>query len=220
VDVQPRTREGLRHALGLAGFDIALAYDGGDALRLVAADRPDAIILDTSRADGLALCRRLRETAASVPLLALGDSDSVDERIARLDAGADDYLAEPFVLDDLLARVRALVRRNAAISADVVRVADLMLDPETREVRRGQRRIELTPLEFRLLELLMRNGGRVLERTLIFTQVWGFDFGATSNALNVYVGYLRRKIEHNDERPLIHTVRGVGYMLREPAADS
>lgn len=222
VDVEPQTGEGLRHALALAGYDITLAHAETDALRLVAAARPDAIILDTGRADGsgLALCRRLREVAEPVPLLALGEADTVDERIARLEAGADDYLVQPFVLDELLARVRALLRRHTPVGGEVVRVADLLLDPETREVRRGRRRIELTPIEFRLLELLMRNAGRVLDRALIFTYVWGFDFGATSNALNVYVGYLRRKTEDAGESRLIHTVRGVGYMLREPAANS
>ena len=219
VDDEPAVRDALRRALESEGYRVELAEDGADALARVAAAEPDAIVLDIlmPNVDGLTVCRRLRDQGSRVPVLMLTARDSVGDRVTGLDAGADDYLVKPFALEELLARVRALLRRSDAAGPDgVLRFADLELDPATREVRRGERRIELARTEFHLLELLMRNPRQVLTRSLIFERVWGYDFGPTSNSLDVYIGYLRRKTEAGGEPRLIHTVRGVGYALREP----
>lgn len=187
---------------------------------MIASDRPDALVLDVMmpRLDGLEVCRRLRSTGDDLPVLVLTARDSVSERVAGLDAGADDYLPKPFALEELLARVRALLRRTKPDDdADSVPMtfSDLALDPVTREVTRGQRSISLTRTEFALLEMLIANPRRVLTRGRILEEVWGFDFPTSGNALEVYVGYLRRKTEAEGEQRLIHTVRGVGYVLRE-----
>jgi two-component system response regulator MprA len=218
VDDEPAVREALRRALELEGYRVGLAEDGADALAQIAAEEPDAVVLDVLMPvlDGLTACRRLRHQGSRVPVLMLTARDSVGDRVAGLDAGADDYLVKPFALEELLARIRALLRRGDAARSDgVLRFADLSLDPATREVRRGERRIELTRTEFHLLELFLRNPRQVLTRSLIFERVWGYDFGPSSNSLDVYVGYLRRKTEAGGEPRLIQTVRGVGYALRE-----
>jgi two-component system, OmpR family, response regulator MprA len=219
VDDDRAVRESLRRALTLEGYEVDLAVDGPDALARVAGASPDAVVLDVlmPEVDGLAVCRRLREAGNHVPVLMLTARDAVGDRVAGLDSGADDYLVKPFALEELLARLRALLRRgDAAAPGDVLRFADLTLDTATREVRRGERPIELTRTEFSLLELFLRNPRQVLTRSVIFDRVWGYDFGPTSNSLEVYIGYLRRKTEDDDEPRLIHTVRGVGYALREP----
>ena len=219
VDDERAVRESLRRALELEGYEVELAADGEDALdRLDVALPADAAIVDVlmSGIDGLEVCRRLRMSGNSVPVLMLTARAEVDSRVAGLDAGADDYLSKPFALAELLARLRALLRRagNGDI-ADTLRFADLELNPGTREVARAGRRIELTRTEFSLLELFLLNPRQVLTRSIIFERVWGYDFGPTSNSLDVYIGYLRRKTEENGGSRLIHTVRGVGYALRE-----
>jgi two-component system response regulator MprA len=219
VDDEPAVRDSLRRALTLEGYRVELAEDGADALAQITASEPDAVVLDVlmPNVDGLTVARRLRESGSRVPILMLTARDSVGDRVTGLDAGADDYLVKPFALEELLARLRALLRRADGAGADgVLRFADLELDPSTREVRRGDREIELTRTEFHLLELFLRNPRQVLTRSLIFERVWGYDFGPTSNSLDVYIGYLRRKTEGGGEPRLIHTVRGVGYALREP----
>ena len=218
VDDERAVRESLRRALELEGYEIELAADGSEALyRLEGTEEPDAMILDVLMpgVDGLEVCRRIRGTGSKLPVLMLTARTEVEDRVAGLDAGADDYVTKPFALDELLARVRALLRRTTDQERDVVRFADLELDPTTREVTRNGRPIELTRTEFSLLELFMRNPRQVLTRTIIFERVWGYDFGPTSNSLDVYIGYLRRKTEEGDATRLIHTVRGVGYALRE-----
>jgi len=218
VDDEPAVRESLRRALELEAYDVELASDGEQALgRLAAADQPDAVILDILMpgVDGLEVCRRIRSDGNGVPVLMLTAQAEVDSRVAGLDAGADDYLPKPFALAELLARLRALLRRSGGESTDAIRFADLELDPGTREVRRAGDAIELTRTEFSLLELFLRNPRQVLTRSIIFERVWGFDFGPTSNSLDVYIGYLRRKTEAGGKPRLIHTVRGVGYALRE-----
>lgn len=221
VDDERPVRESLRRALELEGYRVELAEDGESALeRLDNEPLPDAVILDILMPgiDGLEVCRRLRRAGSGVPVLMLTARGEVDSRVAGLDAGADDYLPKPFALAELLARLRALLRRagNGVGGHDVLRAADLELDPGTREVRRGEDAIELTRTEFALLELFMRNPRQVLTRSIIFERVWGYDFGPTSNSLDVYIGYLRRKTEAGGKPRLIHTVRGVGYALREP----
>ena len=219
VDDEPAVRESLRRALELEGYSVDLAADGVEALeRLGANGEPDAVILDIlmPRMDGLEACRRLRREGHRVPVLMLTARDEVENRVAGLDAGADDYVVKPFALEELLARIRALLRRSPGGSGEVLRFADLELDPGTREVRRAGETIELTRTEFSLLELFMLNPRQVLTRSLIFERVWGYDFGATSNSLDVYIGYLRRKTEAGGKPRLIQTVRGVGYALREP----
>ncbi len=218
VDDEPAVRESLRRALELEGYDVELAGDGEEALeRLERNVEPDAVILDVLMPgiDGLEVCRRLRASANEIPILMLTARAEVDSRVAGLDAGADDYLSKPFALAELLARLRALLRRAAGDSVERLRFADLELDPGTREVVRGSDLIELTRTEFSLLELFLRNPRQVLTRSIIFERVWGFDFGPTSNSLDVYIGYLRRKTEAGGRPRLIHTVRGVGYALRE-----
>jgi two-component system, OmpR family, response regulator MprA len=220
VDDERAVRESLRRALELEGYDVDLADDGEAALeRLQGTAQADAVILDVLMPgiDGLEVCRRLRAVANPVPVLMLTARAEVDSRVAGLDAGADDYLPKPFALAELLARLRALLRRtaNGDEATDVLRFADLELDLGTREVRRGTMAIELTRTEFSLLELFLRNPRQVLTRSIIFERVWGYDFGPTSNSLDVYIGYLRRKTEEGGASRLIHTVRGVGYALRE-----
>ncbi|MGU3432079.1 response regulator transcription factor [Actinomycetes bacterium M1A6_2h] len=220
TDDDRAVRESLRRSLTFNGYSVDLAVDGLDALQQVAAERPDALVLDVMmpRLDGLEVCRRLRSTGDDLPILVLTARDSVSERVAGLDAGADDYLPKPFALEELLARLRALLRRTAMeLGADsqAMTFADLSLDPVTREVTRGERQISLTRTEFSLLEMLLANPRRVLTRSRILEEVWGYDFPTSGNALEVYVGYLRRKTEAEGESRLIHTVRGVGYVLRE-----
>lgn len=218
VDDEPAVRESLRRAFALEGYAVDLAPDGAAALRaLEDADEPDAVVLDVlmPHVDGVTVCRRLRERGSRVPVLMLTARETVGDRVAGLDAGADDYLVKPFALEELLARIRALLRRSTPAQDDVLRFADLELDTGTREVRRGGRPIELTRTEFHLLELLLRNPRQVLTRSLILERVWGYDFGPSSNSLDVYIGYLRRKTEAGGEPRLIHTARGVGYALRE-----
>ncbi|BBZ02929.1 response regulator MprA [Mycolicibacterium chitae] len=199
---------------------MSLAEDGVEALNAIAEDRPDAVILDVMmpRLDGLEVCRQLRSSGDDLPILVLTARDSVSERVAGLDAGADDYLPKPFALEELLARMRALLRRTTGddqADSMAMTFADLTLDPATRDVTRGDRHISLTRTEFALLEMLIANPRRVLTRSRILEEVWGFDFPTSGNALEVYVGYLRRKTEAEGESRLIHTVRGVGYVLRE-----
>lgn len=219
VDDDPGVRESLRRSLAFNGYDVELAADGVEALSAVGAQRPDAMVLDVMmpRLDGLETCRRLRASGDDLPVLMLTAREAVADRVAGLDAGADDYLPKPFALDELLARLRALLRRAAPGSdgSATLRFADLSLDQRTREVRRGDRPISLTRTEFLLLELLLRHPRQVLERGQILEDVWGFDFPTTANSLEVYIGYLRRKTEADGEPRLIHTVRGVGYALRE-----
>jgi two-component system response regulator MprA len=220
VDDERAVRESLRRALELEGYEIELAEDGRQALeRLAREDQPDAVILDVLMpgVDGLEVCRTLRSQGSRLPVLMLTARTQVEDRVEGLDAGADDYLTKPFALEELLARVRALLRRSGDDGAggDKLSFADLELDPGTREVTRGDERIELTRTEFSLLELFLRNPRQVLTRSVIFERVWGYDFGFASNSLDVYIGYLRRKTEAGGKPRLIHTVRGVGYALRE-----
>ena len=217
VDDERAVRESLRRALELEGYEIELAADGGEALAQLESDQPDAVILDVLMpgVDGLEVCRRLRRSGNRIPILMLTARDAVENRVEGLDAGADDYVTKPFALDELLARVRALLRRTANGSGERLLFADLELNPGTREVRRGDQHIELTRTEFSLLELFMLNPRQVLTRSIIFERVWGYDFGFASNSLDVYIGYLRRKTEAGGKSRLIQTVRGVGYALRE-----
>jgi two-component system response regulator MprA len=224
VDDDRAVRDSLRRSLAFNGYQVDLANDGMAALDAVTSHRPDAMVLDVMmpRLDGLEVCRRLRGGGDDLPILVLTARDAVSDRVAGLDAGADDYLPKPFALEELLARLRALLRRRtpdeiAAANghAKALEFGDLSLDPETREVRRGERPISLTRTEFSLLELLLAHPKRVLSRAQILEQVWGYDFPTTGNALEVYIGYLRRKTEADGEPRLIHTVRGVGYVLRE-----
>jgi two-component system response regulator MprA len=219
VDDEPAVRESLRRALQLEGYGVELAGDGSEALyRLESRElEPDGIVLDVlmPEVDGLEVARRLRRTGSRVPILMLTARDEIADRVAGLDAGADDYLVKPFALEELFARLRAILRRSADGAVEVLRFADLELDPATREVRRGGDLIELTRTEFSLLELFMLNPRQVLTRSVIFERVWGYDFGPGSNSLDVYIGYLRRKTEGGGKPRLIQTVRGVGYALRE-----
>jgi two-component system, OmpR family, response regulator MprA len=222
VDDERAVRDSLRRALELEGYRVELAEDGEQALRRLDLEPPpDAVILDVLMpgADGLEVCRRLRGAGNEVPVLMLTARAEIDSRVAGLDAGADDYLPKPFALAELLARLRALLRRLGGEdehgSGDALRFGDLELDPGTREVRRGGAPIDLTRTEFSLLELFLRNPRQVLTRSIIFERVWGYDFGPSSNSLDVYIGYLRRKTETGGRSRLIHTVRGVGYALRE-----
>jgi two-component system response regulator MprA len=219
VDDERAVRESLRRALELEGYEVELAPDGRAALERLDADedQPDAVILDVLMPgpDGLEVCRRLRKGGSRVPVLMLTARDEVESRVAGLDAGADDYVTKPFALEELLARLRALLRRTST-TEDPLRFADLELDAGTREVRRGGQPIELTRTEFSLLELFLLNPRQVLTRSVIFERVWGYDFGFASNSLDVYIGYLRRKTEAGGKPRLIQTVRGVGYALREP----
>ena len=220
VDDDRAVRESLRRSLSFNGYSVDLAQDVVEARDAIASERPDAVVLDVMmpRLDGLEVCRQLRSTGDDLPILVLTARDSVSERVAGLDAGADDYLPKPFALEELLARMRALLRRTTPedqAEAGIMSFQDLTLDPVTREVHRGTRAISLTRTEFSLLEMLIANPRRVLTRSRILEEVWGFDFPTSGNALEVYVGYLRRKTEAEGEPRLIHTVRGVGYVLRE-----
>ncbi|HEY9315276.1 response regulator transcription factor [Williamsia sp.] len=220
VDDDRAVRESLRRSLTFNGYTVITAGDGVEALEKITSERPDAVVLDVMmpRLDGLEVCRRLRSTGDDLPILVLTARDSVSERVAGLDAGADDYLPKPFALEELLARMRALMRRATTEplpDSEAMTFEDLTMDPVTRDVTRGERSISLTRTEFALLEMLMANPRRVLTRSRILEEVWGYDFPTSGNALEVYVGYLRRKTEAEGESRLIHTVRGVGYVLRE-----
>jgi two-component system, OmpR family, response regulator MprA len=218
VDDEPAVLDAVDRALRLEGYDTELAADGQQALDALAADAPDALVLDVlmPRVDGLEVCRRLRAAGDRTPVLVLTARDGVPDRVRGLDAGADDYLVKPFALEELLARLRALLRRSTGGGEhELLRFADLELRPLEHTVRRGVRAIELTRTEFLLLELLMRHPRQVLTRSQIFERVWGYDFGESSNSLEVYVGYLRRKLEAGGEPRLLQTVRGLGYVLRE-----
>jgi len=224
VDDDPAVRESLRRSLQFNGYEVAVAGDGAEALARIAAEQPDALVVDVMmpRLDGLETTRALRAGGNDVPVLVLTARDAVSDRVDGLDAGADDYLTKPFALEELLARLRALLRRHVPPSADApepepLRFADLSLNPATRDVRRGDREISLTRTEFSLLELFMSRPRHVLDRGFILEEVWGFDFPTTANSLEVYMGYLRRKTEAEGEPRLLHTVRGVGYVLRESA---
>jgi two-component system response regulator MprA len=219
VDDEPAVRRALERALRLDNYDVVLAADGEEALDSQAASPADAMILDVAmpRLDGLEVCRRMRQAGDRTPVLMLTARDAIDDRVKGLDVGADDYLVKPFALRELQARLRALLRRagDGIGDGEVLRYADLVLDPVAHEVRRGERLVELSRTEFSLLELFLRHPRQVLTRSTIFENVWGYDFGPTSNALGVYMGYLRRKTEDGGEPRLLHTVRGVGYVLRD-----
>jgi two-component system response regulator MprA len=217
VDDDRAVREALERALEVQGYDVELAADGGEALAAVERRAPEAIVLDVMMpgVDGFEVCRRLRSRGERIPVLLLTARDAVGDRVEGLDAGADDYLVKPFALEELLARLRALLRRTTPTSPEVLRFADLTLDLGTLEAHRGDRPIELTMTEVNLLELMMRNPRQVLPRALIYERVWGYDFSHTSNSLEVYIGYLRRKTEAGGEPRLIQTIRGAGYALRE-----
>ena len=224
VDDEQAVRDSLRRSLSFNGYDIAIAEDGEQALDVIEKEQPDLVILDVMmpKMDGLEVCRHLRSHGDDRPILVLTARDGVSDRVAGLDAGADDYLPKPFALEELLARVRSLLRRAAAeasgpSSQAEITFEDLKLNPDTRDVVRGNRTISLTRTEFALLQLLMTNPRRVLSRSTILEEVWGYDFPPSGNALEVYIGYLRRKTEQEGEPRLIHTVRGVGYVLRDTA---
>jgi two-component system response regulator MprA len=218
VDDEPAVREAVERALRLDGHDVLLAADGHEALDTLDSRAPDAVVLDVlmPRVDGLELCRQMRQRGDRTPVLMLTARDAVSDRVAGLDAGADDYLIKPFALEELLARVRALLRRaSPGDDRRPLRFADVKLDPLAHEVHRGERPIELTRTEFLLLDLFLRHPRQVLTRSVIFENVWGYDFGPRSNSLEVYMGYLRRKTEAGGEPRLLHTIRGVGYVLKE-----
>ena len=218
VDDEPSVRQALERALGLDHYEVRVAEDGRAALDHLVEHRVDAIVLDVAMpgVDGLEVCRRLRSAGDRTPVLMLTARDAVDDRVAGLDAGADDYLVKPFALKELQARLRALLRRHEP-AGDTLAYGDLTMNVSAHEVLRGERRIDLTRTEFALLRLFLEHPEQVLSRSQIFERVWGYDFGATSNALGVYMGYLRRKTEAGGEPRLLHTVRGVGYVLREDA---
>lgn len=220
VEDDRAVRESLRRSLEFNGYQVSTASDGAEALAGISGTNPDAVVMDVMmpRLDGLETTRALRKVGNSVPILVLTARDAVGDRVEGLDAGADDYLAKPFALEELLARLRALLRRVTPAEGELdetLSFSDLSMDLASREVRRGDRLIELTRTEFSLLELFLRRPRRVLERSFILEEVWGFDFPTTANSLEVYVGYLRRKTEAEGEARLLHTVRGVGYVLRE-----
>ena len=220
VDDERAVRESVGRALGLEGYDVALAADGVEALRRLegGAHSPDLVILDILMPglDGLEVTRRVRSAGVRVPILLLTARRDLGHRIAGLDLGADDYVVKPFALEELLARIRALLRRTSHAGGELLRFADLELDPVKHEARRGGDELELTRTEFSLLELFMLNPGQVLTRSVIYDRVWGYDFGYDSHSLDVYIGYLRRKTEAGGRPRLIHTVRGLGYSLRGP----
>ncbi len=218
VDDEERVRSSLMRALGLEAYAVTEAADGKQALDRLRERGYDAVVLDVTmpHIDGIEVCKRLRMAGDRTPVLMLTARDAVDDRVAGLDAGADDYLVKPFALQEFLARLRAIMRRaSPSGEGQVMKLADLTLDQRSYEVFRGDRKVDLTRTEYRLLELLLEHPRQVLERGTIFERVWGYDFGATSNSLGVYVGYLRRKLEEGGEPRLLHTVRGVGYVLRE-----
>ena len=221
VDDDRAVRDSLRRSLEFNGYEVSLAGDGAEALASIAGRAPDALVIDVMmpRLDGIETTRALRAAGNDLPILVLTALDSVGDRVEGLDAGADDYLTKPFALEELLARLRALLRRvtpsGDGLDEEVLTFADLRLNLATREVRRGDRPIELTRTEFALLEMFLTRPRRVLDRSFILEEVWGYDFPTTANSLEVYVGYLRRKTEAEGEPRLIHTVRGVGYVLKE-----
>lgn len=220
VDDDRAVRESLRRSLTFNDYDVVMAADGAEALVAVGTHHPDVVVMDVMmpRLDGLEATRALRSSGHDVPIIVLTARDAIGDRVEGLDAGADDYLTKPFALDELLARLRALLRRvtpGDAEESEVLAFSDLTMDLATREVRRGARSIELTRTEFTLLEMFLRRPRRVLDRSFILEEVWGYDFPTTANSLEVYVGYLRRKTEADDEPRLLHTVRGVGYVLKE-----
>ena len=222
VDDDRAVRESLRRSLEFNGYQVSLASDGAEALAAIAGGAPDALVIDVMmpRLDGIETTRALRKAGNDLPILVLTARDSVGDRVEGLDAGADDYLTKPFALEELLARLRALLRRahtgpDDALDEELLSFSDLTLNPATREVRRGDRAIELTRTEFTLLEMFLQRPKRVLDRSFILEEVWGYDFPTTANSLEVYVGYLRRKTEAGGEPRLLHTVRGVGYVLKE-----
>ncbi|MDH2412657.1 response regulator transcription factor [Nocardioides sp. CER19] len=220
VEDDKAVRESLRRSLEFNGYDVSLAGDGAEALAVIGSARPEVVVMDVMmpRLNGLEATKALRAAGNDVPIIVLTALDAVGDRVDGLDAGADDYLTKPFALPELLARLRALLRRAVPVEGsedEILAFADLTMNVATREVTRGARRIELTRTEFTLLEMFLRRPRRVLERSFILEEVWGFDFPTTANSLEVYVGYLRRKTEAEDEQRLIHTVRGVGYVLRE-----
>jgi two-component system response regulator MprA len=219
VDDDRSLRDALRRTLVLGGYETVSAGDGEDALAQAVVTAPDAVVLDVGLpdVDGLEVCRRLRGSGNRVPILMLTARDAIEDRIDGLDAGADDYLVKPFDIGELKARLRALLRRSTGVEEpDALSFEELRLDGARHGVSVGAQFVELTRTEYQLLELLMRNARRVLPHALIYERVWGYDFGPASNSLRVYVGYLRRKLERAGARPLVHTVRGVGYVLREP----
>ncbi len=219
VDDEPAVRRALERALLLESYDVLLAADGREALDRLAEQPADAVILDVMMPgiDGLEVCRRLRAAGDRTPVLMLTARDAIDDRVTGLDAGADDYLVKPFALRELQARVRALLRRASEEDGggEILRFGDMTLDPIAHEVHRGDRLVELSKTEFMLLELFLKHPRQVLTRSTIFENVWGYDFGPTSNALGVYIGYLRRKTEEGGESRVLHTVRGIGYVLRD-----
>jgi two-component system response regulator MprA len=220
VDDDKAVRESLRRSLEFNGYAVSLAADGAEALAGIGRIAPDVVVMDVMmpRLDGIETTKSLRKAGNDVPILVLTARDAVGERVEGLDAGADDYLTKPFALQELLARLRALLRRVVPTDDDEVEVlsfADLSMNLATRDVRRGERTMELTRTEFTLLEMFLRRPRRVLERSFILEEVWGYDFPTTANSLEVYVGYLRRKTEAEGEPRLLHTVRGVGYVLKE-----
>jgi len=219
VDDEPAVRRALERALRLDKYEVELAIDGEEALDRLAEQPADAVILDVMMpgVDGLEVCRRMRAAGDKTPVLMLTARDAIDDRVLGLDVGADDYLVKPFALRELQARLRALLRRvgDDGEGTETLRFADLVLDPVAHEVHRGERLVELSKTEFLLLELFLKHPRQVLTRSTIFENVWGYDFGPTSNALGVYIGYLRRKTEGAGESRLLHTVRGIGYVLRD-----
>jgi two-component system, OmpR family, response regulator MprA len=220
VDDDRAVRESLRRSLEFNGYAVALASDGAEALASISGSAPDVVVMDVMmpRLDGLEATRALRKAGNDVPILVLTARDAVGDRVEGLDAGADDYLTKPFALQELLARLRALLRRvvpHEDAPDETLTFADMSMDMATREVRRGDRLVELTRTEFALLEMFLRRPRRVLERSFILEEVWGYDFPTTANSLEVYVGYVRRKTEAEGEPRLIHTVRGVGYVLKQ-----
>jgi len=217
VEDDPDVRTALTRALSFEGYEVSIAEDGGRALEAVRQNPPDVIVLDVMMpfVDGLETCRRLRARGDETPILMLTALGDVSDRVDGLDAGADDYLAKPFALEELLARIRALLRRSSGDVSELLTFSDLEMNLGTRTVMRDGEPISLTKTEFDLLEILLRGGGRVATRDQIYSEVWGFDFETSSNSLDVYVGYLRRKTEDGGRSRLIHTVRGVGYTLRD-----
>lgn len=216
VEDDHAVRNALERALRYEGYETATVGDGAEALAAIDRDRPDLVLLDVMMpfVDGIEACRRLRARGDTTPVLMLTALGAVGDRVDGLDAGADDYMVKPFSLDELLARIRALLRRSQGDVTDVLRAEDITVDLGRRVATRDEEDLGLTKTEFDLLELLVRNAGIVLDRSLIYNEIWGIDFATTSNSLDVYVGYLRRKTEAGDRPRLIHTVRGVGYVLR------